>query len=58
MFVNTVTIFISYCFRKEFVAKLNLKAGEAVLDVGSGTGGGAFYMAEVNQFVYNSPSRG
>ncbi|KAI5382486.1 phosphomethylethanolamine N-methyltransferase [Lathyrus oleraceus] len=31
---------------KEFVAKLELKAGQKVLDVGCGVGGGDFYMAE------------
>lgn len=31
---------------KEFVAKLDLKAGQKVLDVGCGIGGGDFYMAE------------
>ena len=37
---------------QEFVALLNLKAGERVLDVGSGTGGSAFYMArEFGVFV-------
>lgn len=31
---------------KEFVAKLELKSGQKVLDVGCGIGGGDFYMAE------------
>ncbi|RWR94985.1 phosphoethanolamine N-methyltransferase 1-like protein [Cinnamomum micranthum f. kanehirae] len=31
---------------KEFVAKLELKPGQKVLDVGCGIGGGDFYMAE------------
>ncbi|KAI3518106.1 hypothetical protein L1887_06496 [Cichorium endivia] len=31
---------------KEFVAMLDLKAGQKVLDVGCGIGGGDFYMAE------------
>ncbi|KAL4280032.1 hypothetical protein GQ457_03G012650 [Hibiscus cannabinus] len=31
---------------KEFVGKLDLKAGQKVLDVGCGIGGGDFYMAE------------
>ncbi|KAH7658391.1 phosphoethanolamine N-methyltransferase protein [Dioscorea alata] len=31
---------------KEFVAKLDLKPGQEVLDVGCGIGGGDFYMAE------------
>ncbi|VAH10144.1 unnamed protein product [Triticum turgidum subsp. durum] len=31
---------------KEFVDKLDLKAGQKVLDVGCGIGGGDFYMAE------------
>ncbi|KAM0944378.1 putative phosphoethanolamine N-methyltransferase [Dioscorea sansibarensis] len=31
---------------KEFVSKLELKAGQKVLDVGCGIGGGDFYMAE------------
>ncbi|PON62187.1 Phosphoethanolamine N-methyltransferase [Parasponia andersonii] len=31
---------------KEFVAKLDLKLGQRVLDVGCGIGGGDFYMAE------------
>jgi len=31
---------------KEFVAKLDLKAGQKILDVGCGIGGGDFYMAE------------
>ncbi|XP_042403127.1 phosphomethylethanolamine N-methyltransferase-like isoform X1 [Zingiber officinale] len=31
---------------KEFVAKLELKPGQKVLDVGCGIGGGNFYMAE------------
>ncbi|KAK1320780.1 Phosphoethanolamine N-methyltransferase 1 [Acorus calamus] len=31
---------------KEFVAKLELKPGEKVLDVGCGIGGGDFYMAD------------
>jgi len=31
---------------KEFVKKLELKAGDHVLDVGCGIGGGDFYMAE------------
>lgn len=31
---------------KEFVAKLELKAGQKVLDVGCGIGGGDFYMSE------------
>ncbi|KAJ1438734.1 S-adenosyl-L-methionine-dependent methyltransferase [Sesbania bispinosa] len=31
---------------KELVAKLGLKPGQKVLDVGCGIGGGAFYMAE------------
>ncbi|XP_071700550.1 phosphoethanolamine N-methyltransferase 2-like [Rutidosis leptorrhynchoides] len=31
---------------KEFVAKLDLKPGQNVLDVGCGIGGGDFYMAE------------
>ncbi|PKA59669.1 Phosphoethanolamine N-methyltransferase 1 [Apostasia shenzhenica] len=31
---------------KEFVAKLELKQGQKVLDVGCGIGGGDFYMAE------------
>lgn len=31
---------------KEFVSKLVLKAGQKVLDVGCGIGGGDFYMAE------------
>ncbi|XP_039143806.1 phosphomethylethanolamine N-methyltransferase-like [Dioscorea cayenensis subsp. rotundata] len=31
---------------KEFVAKLELKPGQEVLDVGCGIGGGDFYMAE------------
>ncbi|CAL9063710.1 phosphoethanolamine N-methyltransferase-like [Musa acuminata AAA Group] len=31
---------------KEFVAKLELKLGQKVLDVGCGIGGGDFYMAE------------
>lgn len=30
---------------KEFVDKLELKAGQKVLDVGCGIGGGDFYMA-------------
>lgn len=31
---------------KEFVDKLELKAGQKVLDVGCGIGGGDFYMAD------------
>ncbi|XP_023633158.1 phosphomethylethanolamine N-methyltransferase-like [Capsella rubella] len=31
---------------KEFVAKMDLKPGQKVLDVGCGIGGGGFYMAE------------
>ena len=31
---------------KEFVEKLELKAGQKVLDVGCGIGGGDFFMAE------------
>jgi phosphoethanolamine N-methyltransferase len=31
---------------KELVAKLELKPGQKVLDVGCGVGGGDFYMAE------------
>lgn len=31
---------------REFVTKLDLKPGQKVLDVGSGIGGGDFYMAE------------
>lgn len=31
---------------KEFVAKLDLKAGQKILDVGCGIGGGDFYMSE------------
>jgi len=33
--------------KQEFVKLLNLKAGEHVLDVGAGIGGGEFYMAQV-----------
>ena len=32
---------------QEFVRMLELKQGQKVLDVGSGIGGSAFYMAEV-----------
>lgn len=37
---------------EEFVKMLNLKPKEHVLDVGSGIGGGDFYMAKVKSFGY------
>ena len=37
--------FFFLLFSQEFVDSLGLKAGMKVLDIGSGTGGSAFYMA-------------
>ena len=53
---SSTTLYFSYFMQsfqcllieQEFVKLLNLKAGEHVLDVGAGIGGGEFYMAQVS----------
>lgn len=46
--INTINSLKLLQSLKEFVGYLKLKSGEHILDVGSGIGGGDFYMAEVS----------